>query len=942
MFKLTEDGAANHRQKFLELQTLLQNCSLSLPWAFDIGQSVHIDLRNSAMTATATKAFRVKAQDALVSFTNRPLTFYLRSGLWTDVHPSLFCDIVVPSPSFSQATDKHLNDKHLSSTTPLDLAHNESFGGEQRLNMTFRKAKNANQSLLDSFLAIDSRMGTKMKANLFARAALEMGFGPDTFIQPIAGSAMNTIMVVLGQHFMGYFGSCISVRFNAFLTGWENDKGRPFVIIWAVMDAIRDIDKNMQKIKLKIEQIKAMIKLAIAIAKQKLKMIEAIALAVLAQIQAMMKAKLSLLLAIKAAVMAKMAVIAAAAALARAAMAAAMAAMQMAAQSAFAMAQMKLELGNLAATQDLTGQVRKLARQGSASASNASKSALSAAEASQMLAQNLTAVLDKGLDGSRQILSEMRRIYANFTNQTGLNATDSAVNSTTMDPLSGTGNQCAGQGSRWFETNSSTIAPIGEVLAWHPELQQQAYPPTKNHWASTLSGRHIVHQDAAVKLSPSMNTAASEIFSTFSSFLKISDASGEKGAETESHSDAEIAGLSRATEEATVTTHAAMALVMHQQIHEMETMVHKTSKTHAVLHDLSSKDLNVLWKVDGTNENGKDSATRALHLMQGSDDQYGFHSKLDLGSFHLGPREDEGTAAWMKRVYSDVLALETHTKQTLTGLLRSLRLYTPNTTVWPTTVEEGLLMLRSKSELASPGHVAEELQSFVEVELGVSALDLGKVTLAQLPDPSPNGLQMPLFRDMALSMMEQAGGLTKLYSKLLAVNLVGTLAAPLSITLSDLLEEQTTSPVVAHVRQVLRSEETSGSEGPGSLSEDVLEAVAKSVSGTVGFAVSENMLRILPAYLTTSLHHVLTATATRAVVHALAPTLMHTLVFPEADAADRHCFQCARFGKGCSMCPRWQSEWRKLKESYYYLNFYADYFSDYFSQVYSSTEFSVH
>ena len=134
----------------------------------------------------------------------------------------------------------------------------------------------------------------------------------------------------------------------------------------------------------------------------------------------------------------------------------------------------------------------------------------------------------------------------------------------------------------------------------------------------------------------------------------------------------------------------------------------------------------------------------------------------------------------------------------------------------------------------------------------------------------------------------------------------------------------------------------SGSEGPGSLSEDVLEAVAKSVSGTVGFAVSENMLRILPAYLTTSLHHVLTATATRAVVHALAPTLMHTLVFPEADAADRHCFQCARFGKGCSMCPRWQSEWRKLKESYYYLNFYADYFSDYFSQVYSSTEFSVH
>ena len=57
----------------------------------------------------------------------------------------------------------------------------------------------------------------------------------------------------------------------------------------------------------------------------------------------------------------------------------------------------------------------------------------------------------------------------------------------------------------------------------------------------------------------------------------------------------------------------------------------------------------------------------------------------------------------------------------------------------------------------------EELQSFVEVELGVSALDLGTLTLAQLPDPSPTGLQIPLIRDMTVSMMEQAGGLTKLF-----------------------------------------------------------------------------------------------------------------------------------------------------------------------------------
>jgi len=119
----------------------------------------------------------------------------------------------------------------------------------------------------------------------------------------------------------------------------------------------------------------------------------------------------------------------------------------------------------------------------------------------------------------------------------------------------------------------------------------------------------------------------------------------------------------------------------------------------------------------------------------------------------------------------------------------------------------------------------------------------------------------------------------------------------------------------------------------------VLDAVALSTSTAVGFAVTESLVKILPAYLTTSLHHTMTATITRAVVHSLAPTLMHTLGYPEDSALDRHCYQCTKYGKSCELCPEGRTQSAKQKAAYYYLNFYADYFSDYFSQVFSETDF---
>jgi len=161
-------------------------------------------------------------QEPLVSFSNRMLEFVVKPGAWSFREEPLYVDVVIDR--------KALQPQH---------------GGD---------------SFSESLLVVDEGATdhtlTKSKASLFSRAALEMGFGPDTFIQPIAGSAMNTIMVVLGKHFMGYFGSCISVRFNAFLTGWANDKGRPFVIIWAVMDTIRDAQKKIEKIKAKIKQVR--------------------------------------------------------------------------------------------------------------------------------------------------------------------------------------------------------------------------------------------------------------------------------------------------------------------------------------------------------------------------------------------------------------------------------------------------------------------------------------------------------------------------------------------------------------------------------------------------------------------------------------------------------------------------------------------------------------
>ncbi len=134
---------------------------------------------------------------------------------------------------------------------------------------------------------------------------------------------------------------------------------------------------------------------------------------------------------------------------------------------------------------------------------------------------------------------------------------------------------------------------------------------------------------------------------------------------------------------------------------------------------------------------------------------------------------------------------------------------------------------------------------------------------------------------------------------------------------------------------------SAGGETTAGLSHQVLQAVAAATSGTVGFAVSESLLRLLPPYLSTSLHDLITATGTRAVVHALAPALMHTLSFPENVATNRLCFQCGRFGKpeACAGCPQWHVEHAKLQGAYYYLNFYADYYTDYYAQVFTGTEF---
>ena len=76
---------------------------------------------------------------------------------------------------------------------------------------------------------------------LLSKAATAMGFGPDTFIDPIAGGAMGNIIADLLQRFIVYFSACINARFSGFLLGWENDVGRPVVIIWDVMDMMKDV-----------------------------------------------------------------------------------------------------------------------------------------------------------------------------------------------------------------------------------------------------------------------------------------------------------------------------------------------------------------------------------------------------------------------------------------------------------------------------------------------------------------------------------------------------------------------------------------------------------------------------------------------------------------------------------------------------------------------------
>jgi hypothetical protein len=64
--------------------------------------------------------------------------------------------------------------------------------------------------------------------------------------------------------------------------------------------------------------------------------------------------------------------------------------------------------------------------------------------------------------------------------------------------------------------------------------------------------------------------------------------------------------------------------------------------------------------------------------------------------------------------------------------------------------------------------------------------------------------QMSVMRDQVQQSMEQAGGLTKLHSKRLAVQLLGPLAPRMSVTLSQLLEDQAAPGVLAHVQRELR------------------------------------------------------------------------------------------------------------------------------------------
>ena len=102
------------------------------------------------------------------------------------------------------------------------------------------------------------------RGNLFSRLALRhgnqaantlaltqgVGFGPDAFIAPILGGAIDTIVVKISEKYITYFMKCISSRYTGFLTGWGNDDKRPFVIIWQVMDVLRDMQNLLKAVQI--------------------------------------------------------------------------------------------------------------------------------------------------------------------------------------------------------------------------------------------------------------------------------------------------------------------------------------------------------------------------------------------------------------------------------------------------------------------------------------------------------------------------------------------------------------------------------------------------------------------------------------------------------------------------------------------------------------------
>lgn len=749
--------------------------------------------------------------------------------------------------------------------------------------------------------------GTGSKENLFARAAEKLGFGIDTFIDPIAGGAVGNIISDLLQKFIVYFTSCINARFSGFLLGWENDVGRPVVIVWDVMDMMKELDKVMAMIQLKMDEIKTAAEIAMGIA---LGEVEAAKIeAENAKIEAKAAADLAIALALgQLAELKSMADAAMAQALAMAEQAAALAAAAMAEAMAMAAA---AKAAALAAAQAAAAALAQMQAFLAAQAAGAMAAAAGMMDMAKNDATGQLAALANGAKTKADSAARAAKIASD--------ASKAQANALAAEARS----KAAAASAKAKVAASAAAAKRVEVLK--KQIEKRKAEQLANRTTGESSTETTVD---VVDLVNSTNKTVNDTTSRSETSTAVSTEEGA-ATTTEMPCDPEFEQCEYPKSAQVSYTHAAPGsgdavrpAVVRVGMTETEDLENTRDELSALLLEWSGKDN------DESDVSSSSSANAAPLVV---DD-----------SFRFQQDQRQGVSVEMA-----IAAARTRTRVSATTALRAA--LDAIRTVRDISVDTG-----SIENDATVGDLRDvEMKPAAIKKWGrrllehIDAHDIPRRTSKDTPSPPNKGdgdIRSALLEELATKRVnlpgtpkEEDGGIVKILTKVLTKSLTSDLSLSLTESISTLLHERMSRLVVADLQETL----------PDDISAHLEPALSSSVGESVSFAVSSIIRRVLPAYLSNSIRDTLTRTLTRGLTHSLTPTLIHTIrSSPEKARLIYPCQRCLRghrvtsesktIPQACTgVCPDsvladMRAENHALRYAYVYASYYSDYYASYY------------